>query len=68
MLNPKKVKYRKWMKGRSRGIETRGTELSFGSYGLKGMEARWITARQIEAARRTVIRYFKKGGKLRINP
>jgi len=61
---PKKVKYTKWQKGRSKGIETRGTELSFGSFGLKSLEDCWITARQLEAARRVIIRYLKKGGKL----
>jgi len=66
MLYPKKVKHRKWHKGRSRGrkIDTRGTELAFGEFGLKAMEAKWITARQIEAARRAIIRYLKKGGRL----
>jgi len=64
MLYPKKVKHRKWHKGRSKGIETRGTELVFGSYGLKSLETRWISSRQIEAARRAIIRYLKKGGKL----
>ncbi len=47
-----------------RGVETRGTELSFGSHGLKALEPRWVTARQIEAARKAMTRYFKKGGKL----
>ncbi len=64
MLYPKKVKHRKWRKGRSRGIETRGTELAFGSYGLKSLDTKWISARQIEAGRRTILRYLKKGGKL----
>jgi large subunit ribosomal protein L16 len=66
MLTPKKVKHRKWHKGRRRnkGVETRGTELNFGSFGLKAMEHRWITARQIEASRRAIIRYLRKGGKL----
>lgn len=64
ILMPKKVKHRKWRKGRSKGIETRGTELVFGTFGLKSLETKWITARQIEAARRAVIRYLKKGGKL----
>ena len=72
MLYPKKVKHRKSMKGRRRekGIESRGTELAFGSFGLKALETKWITARQIEAARRAVIRYLKKGGKfwIRIFP
>lgn len=69
---PKKVKHRKWMKGRRRGkgVETRGTKLVFGSFGLKALESKWITARQIEAARRAVIRYLRKGGKfwIRIFP
>ena len=64
ILMPKKVKHRKWRKGRSKGIETRGTELAFGTFGLKSLETKWITARQIEAARRAIIRYLKKGGKL----
>ena len=64
LLMPKKVKHRKWRKGRSKGKETRGTELAFGSFGLKSLGTRWVTARQIEAARRAIIRYLKKGGKL----
>src|SRR3989344_2388410 len=64
MLQPKKVKHRKWQKGVSRGVETRGTELAFGSYGLKSLEARWITSPQIEAARRAMTRYVQKGGKI----
>ena len=64
MLQPKKVKHRKWQKGRSKGIETRGTDLAFGAYGLKSLEARWITARQIEAARRAMTRYIQRGGKI----
>lgn len=64
MLQPKKVKHRKWHKGRSRGFESRGTELAFGAYGLKGLEACWITARQIEAARRAMTRYIERGGKV----
>jgi len=64
MLYPKKVKHRKWQKGRSKGIESRGTKLVFGSYGLKSMGSRWISSRQLEAARRAIIRYLKKGGKL----
>ena len=64
ILMPKKVKHRKWRKGRSKGVAFRGTEVVFGSYGLKGMETKWITARQIEAARRAIIRYLRKGGKL----
>ena len=64
ILMPKKVKHRKWRKGRTKGIETRATELAFGSFGLKSLGSRWISSRQIEAARRAVIRYLKKGGKL----
>ena len=64
MLLPKKVKHRKWRKGRSKGNETRGSELAFGNYGLKTLEAKWINSRQIEAARRVIIRYIRKGGKL----
>jgi large subunit ribosomal protein L16 len=64
ILMPRKVKHRKWQKGRSKGIETRAVNLDFGSYGLKALETKWVTARQIEAARRTIIRYLRKGGKL----
>ncbi len=64
ILMPKRVKHRKWRKGRSRGVETRGTELAFGSFGLKSLETIWISARQLEAARRTILRYLRKGGKL----
>ncbi|OHA00562.1 MAG: 50S ribosomal protein L16 [Candidatus Sungbacteria bacterium RIFCSPHIGHO2_02_FULL_49_12] len=64
MLQPRKVKHRKWQKGRSPGVETRGTTLAYGSYGLKAVEARWITARQIEAARRAMTHYIQRGGKV----
>jgi len=64
ILMPKKVKHRKWKKGRSRGKETRGKTLSFGDFGLQSLDACWISARQIEAARRAIIRYLRKGGKL----
>lgn len=66
ILMPKKVKHRKWHRGRRRGlgVEKRGSELSFGSFGLKALEPKWLTARQLEAARRAIIRYLKKGGKL----
>lgn len=65
ILMPKKVKHRKWRKGVSRvSVDNRSTELAFGSYGLKSLSQKWITGRQIEAARRTIIRYLKKGGKL----
>ena len=61
---PKKVKHRKWHKGVSKGIDTKSTQIAFGSYALKSLGTKWITARQIEAARRAIIRYLKKGGKL----
>lgn len=64
MLQPRKVKHRKMQKGRSKGIEQRATTLAFGNYGLKSMGKRWISSRQIEAARKVIIRYLKKGGKL----
>ena len=64
ILMPRKVKHRKWQKGRSKGKSSRGTEIAFGSFGLKSLEAHWISARQIEASRRAIIRYLKRGGKL----
>ncbi len=66
MLMPKKVKFRKLHKGRNRfgGQATRRVTIAFGEYGLKSLETKWITARQIEAARRAIIRLFKKGGKI----
>ncbi len=62
MLMPKKTKYRKMMKGRMKGHETRGTQLELGSYGLKTLDPAWITSRQIEAARRAMTREIKRGG------
>ena len=64
LLMPRKVKHRKWRRGRSKGKALRGTEVSFGSFGLMALETKWVTARQLEAARRAVIRYLRKGGKL----
>ncbi len=64
MLMPKKTKYRKHHKARRGGKATRNLEVSFGSYGLKTMESCWITSRQIEAARKVLTRYTKKGGKI----
>ena len=64
MLFPKKVKYRKWHKGRTRGRASRGTFLSFGQYGLRAEGSRWITSRQIEAARRAMTRFVARGGKI----
>ena len=63
MLMPKKTKYRKMMKGRMKGTETRGTTFEFGQYALQAVEPGWITSRQIEAARRTMTRKIKRGGK-----
>lgn len=64
MLAPKKVKFRKAMKGKMKGKAYRGTEVDFGEYGLKAIEPGWITSRQIEAARVAIIRQAKKGCKL----
>ena len=64
MLLPKKVKHRKWHRGRVRGKATSKTEVSFGSYGLKSLEAKWVTARQLEAARRAMTRFIQRGGKI----
>jgi len=64
MEQPKRVKYRKMQKGRLKGDAHAGTTLAFGEYGLQAMESAWITARQIEAARRAITHYFKRGGKV----
>jgi len=64
MLSPKKVKYRKQMKGRMRGAAYRGSTISFGEYALKAMECGRMTAQQIEAARITINRTVKRGGKM----
>ena len=64
MLMPSKVKYRKQQKGRRRGTALRGGTLSFGEFGLQALEAGWLTARQIEAARRAMTRSVKRGGKI----
>ena len=66
MLFPKKVKHRKWHKGRRRaqGNATRGYGLAFGSYGLKATSHAWLSARQIESARRAIMRYVQRGGKI----
>ena len=64
MLQPKSYKYRKQHRGRLKGIASKGTKVSFGEYGLKAQESSWITARQIEAARRVMTRYTRKGGKI----
>ncbi|MEK7366632.1 MAG: 50S ribosomal protein L16 [candidate division NC10 bacterium] len=64
MLQPKRVKFRKQQRGKRGGIATRGSTLAFGEYGLKALEAAWITNRQIEAARRAITRYVKRGGRV----
>ncbi|MGH1364333.1 MAG: 50S ribosomal protein L16 [Calditrichia bacterium] len=64
MLMPKRVKYRKVQRGNKRGKAYRGSEVTFGEYGLKALEAHWITSRQIEAARVAMTRYIKRGGKV----
>jgi large subunit ribosomal protein L16 len=64
MLQPKRTKFRKQQKGRNRGLAQRGNKVSFGEFGLKATGRGRITARQIEAARRTITRHVKRGGKL----
>jgi len=64
MLQPKRTKFRKQHKGRNRGVATRGNKVSFGEFGLKSLGHARITARQIEAARRAITRYVKRGGKV----
>jgi large subunit ribosomal protein L16 len=64
MLMPKRVKYRKLQRGRRTGIATRGSQVSFGDYGLQAEECGWITARQIEAARIAITRHVRRGGKI----
>ena len=64
MLMPKRTKYRKQHRGRMRGKAGRGNALSFGDYGLQALEPCWMTSRQIEAARRAIVRHVKRGGKL----
>ncbi len=64
MLMPSRTKYRKQQRGRLKGVALAGNYLAFGEYGLKTMEACWLTANQIESARMAITRYLKKGGKL----
>lgn len=64
MLMPKRVKYRKQMRGRMKGKASRGTEVTFGDYGLQAVEPGWVTARQIEAARRALVRFMRRRGKV----
>lgn len=64
MLSPKRVKFRKVQKGRTRGLAYRGGDVSFGDYGLQSVDGGWITARQLEAGRIALTRHVKRGGKI----
>lgn len=64
MLMPKRVKYRKQMRGRMKGRASRGVEVTFGEFGLQALDPCWVTSRQIEAARRAIVRHVKRRGKL----
>jgi len=64
MLQPKRTKYRKQMKGKNRGLASQGNTVAFGEYGLKAIDRGRITARQIEAARRAMTRHIRRGGKI----
>lgn len=64
MLMPKRVKYRKQMRGRMKGMAHRGSEVHFGDFGLQALEPAWISARQIESARRTMVRAMRRRGKV----
>ena len=64
MLMPKKVKFRKQMRGRMKGAANRGNELNFGDFGLQALTPGWVTSRQIEAARIAITRHVKRGGKV----
>jgi large subunit ribosomal protein L16 len=64
MLQPKRTKFRKMQRGRRRGMATSGNEISFGDFGLQALGTVWMTARQIEAGRRAITRYVRRGGKL----
>jgi large subunit ribosomal protein L16 len=64
MLAPKRIKYRKQQKGRMRGMAQRGSQVSFGDYGLKTLQCGYVTSKQIEAARIAITRYVKRGGKI----
>lgn len=64
MLMPKRVKYRKVHRGRRRGVASRGNQVSFGDFGLQALGPAWLSSRQIEAARRAIVRYLRRGGKL----
>ena len=64
MLSPKRTKFRKQQRGRMRGVATRGNKIAFGQFALQAKECGWITSRQIEASRRAMTRYVKRGGQI----
>jgi len=64
MLMPKRTKYRKQFRGRMKGAATRGNSVQFGEFGLQSLSPSWVTSRQIEAARRAIVRYVRRGGKI----
>ena len=64
MLSPRRTKFRKQQRGRMNGLATRGNSLNFGDFGLQSTEPSWITSRQIEASRRAMTRYIRRGGKI----
>ncbi len=64
MLQPKKTKYRKQQKGRMKGIAKKGTQLAFGSFGVKAIEESWVTQKQLESARQAMTRYMKREGQI----
>ncbi len=64
MLSPRRTKFRKQQRGRMQGLATRGSDLNFGEFGLQALEPVWITSRQIEASRRAMTRYIRRGGKI----
>ena len=64
MLQPRRVKYRNKQRGRRKGMAVSGSSINFGEYGLKATEAAWVTSRQIEAARRVITRYARRGGRV----
>ncbi|MBW4486601.1 MAG: 50S ribosomal protein L16 [Trichocoleus desertorum ATA4-8-CV12] len=64
MLSPRRTKFRKQQRGRMRGMATKGNTLNFGDFGLQALEPSWITSRQIEASRRAMTRYIRRGGKI----
>ncbi|MEB3826648.1 50S ribosomal protein L16 [Phormidium sp. CCY1219] len=64
MLSPRRTKFRKQQRGRMRGLATRGNQINFGEFALQAIEPSWITSRQIEASRRAMTRYIRRGGKI----